>query len=287
MRIVTTIDEARSFVSQARARGKRVGLVPTMGALHAGHFSLIEAAAGECDFVVVSIFVNPTQFGPAEDLAAYPRTTEADHAGCRARGVDMIFQPSVEEMYSRGGLTEVTVSQLTDTLCGRSRPTHFAGVCTVVAKLFHIIPADRAYFGAKDYQQVAIIRQMVADLNFPIEIITCPTVREPDGLAMSSRNANLSAAERKQAPGLHSALLLAAETIRKAHPAAEEVVAAIIAHLSDRAPDGQIDYVQIVDPQTLADVEQTGRPVLVALAVKFSCARLIDNMLVDGPSACL
>ena len=285
MRIVTTIAEARSLVEEARARGKRVGLAPTMGALHAGHFSLIDAAASECDFVAVSIFVNPTQFGPAEDLAAYPRTPEADHTGCRARGVDMIFQPDVETMYGRGGMTEVTVSRMSDTLCGRSRPTHFAGVCTVVAKLFHIIPADRAYFGAKDYQQVAIIRQMVADLNFPIEIVTCPIVREPDGLAMSSRNAYLGPGQRKQAPALHAALRLAADMIRKGHPPAEDVIAAVVGRLSADAPDGQIDYVQIVDPQTLADVEQTGRPVLVALAVKFSGARLIDNMLVDaGPA---
>ncbi len=287
MKIISDIEPMRAFVNDAKAAGKVVGLMPTLGGMHEAHFSLIDRARRECDVVVVSIFLNPTQFCPTEDLSAYPRTSEADRAGCEARGVDAVFAPDVATMYGQGGLTEVTVNGLSQTLCGRSRPTHFAGVCTVVAKLFHIIPADRAYFGAKDYQQVAIIRQMVSDLNFPIEIVTCPTVREPDGLAMSSRNASLSAAEREQAPALHSALLLAAETIRKAHPPAEEVIAAIIANLSDRAPDGQIDYVQIVDPQTLADVEQTGRPVLVALAVKFSGARLIDNMLVDGPSACL
>jgi pantoate--beta-alanine ligase len=285
MNIIKDIEQMRAFVNDAKAAGRIVGLVPTLGGLHEGHFSLIDRARRECDVVVVSIFLNPTQFGPGEDLTSYPCSPDADHAGCQAHGVHAVFAPDVATMYGQGGLTEVMVSRLSDTLCGRSRPTHFAGVCTVVAKLFNIIPAHRAYFGAKDYQQAAIIKQMVADLNFPIEIVLCPTVREPDGLAMSSRNANLSAAEREQAPALHAALLLAADTIRKTRPPADEVIAAIVAHLSARAPDGQIDYVQIVDPATLADVEQTGRPVLVALAVKFGAARLIDNILVDGPSA--
>lgn len=285
MKIIKDIEQMRAFVNDAKAGGKIVGLVPTLGGLHEGHFSLIDRARRECDVVVVSIFLNPTQFGPGEDLASYPHSPEADHAGCESHGVDAVFAPDAEAMYATGGLTQITVSQLSQTLCGRSRPTHFAGVCTVVAKLFNIIPGHRAYFGAKDYQQAVIIKQMAADLNFPIEIVTCPTVREPDGLAMSSRNAYLSAAERKQAPALHAALLLAADTIRKTHPPADEVIAAVVAHLSARAPDGQIDYVQIVNPRTLADVEETGRPVLVALAVKFGGARLIDNMLVDGPSA--
>ncbi len=281
MKIVTTIAEVRSLVAQARAGGQCVGLVPTMGALHEGHLSLIDAASSECDFVVVTIFVNPTQFAPGEDLAAYPRTAQADHAGCEARGVDVLFQPTTEEMYGGGGLTEVTVSKLSQTLCGRSRPTHFVGVCTVVAKLFNIIPADRAYFGAKDYQQVAVIRQMAADLNFPVEVVTCPIVREADGVAMSSRNVNLNPTERKQAPVLHTALRAAAETIGQTHPPAGQVIADILARLAADVSDGEVDYVQIVDPQTLADVEQTDRPVLIALAVKFSQARLIDNMLVD------
>jgi len=285
MKIISDIEPMRALVNRAKAAGKVVGLVPTLGGLHEGHFSLIDRARRECDVVMVSIFLNPTQFGPGEDLDAYPRKPEADHAGCESRGVDAVFAPDAEAMYATGGLTQITISQLSQTLCGRSRPTHFPGVCTVVAKLFNIIPAHRAYFGAKDYQQALIIKQMVADLNFPIEIVVCPTVREPDGLAMSSRNANLSAAEREQAPALHAALLLAADTIHKTHPPADEVIAAIVAHLSARAPDGQIDYVQIVDPATLADVERTGRPVLVALAVKFGKARLIDNMLVDGASA--
>jgi len=285
MKIINDIEQMRAFVNDARASGKSVGLVATLGGLHEGHFSLIDRARRECDVVVVSIFLNPTQFSPGEDLAAYPHSPEADRAGCESRGVDAVFAPDAEAMYATGGLTQITVSQLSQTLCGRSRPTHFAGVCTVVAKLFNIIPGDRAYFGAKDYQQAAIIKQMAADLNFPVQIVVCPTVRQPDGLAMSSRNAYLRAAEREQAPALHAALLLAADTIRKTHPRADEVIAAVVAHLSDEAPDGQIDYVQIVDPATLADVEQTGRPVLVALAVEFGKARLIDNMLVDGPSA--
>jgi len=284
MKIIKDIEQMRVFVNDAKAAGKSVGLVPTLGGLHEGHFSLINRARGECDVVVVSIFLNPTQFGPGEDLASYPHSPEADHAGCESRGVDAVFAPGAEAMYATGGLTEINVSHLTQTLCGRSRPTHFAGVCTVVAKLFNIIPADRAYFGAKDYQQAVVIKQMVADLNFPIEIVVCPTFREPDGLAMSSRNANLSAAEREQAPALHAALELAADMIGKTRPPADEVIAAITAHLSAHAPNGQIDYVQIVDPATLADVEPTGRPVLVALAVKFAKARLIDNMLVDKGS---
>ncbi|MHC4561768.1 MAG: pantoate--beta-alanine ligase [Planctomycetota bacterium] len=286
MKIIHEIDEVRHFAEQAKSAGKTVGLVPTMGALHEGHYSLIDAARADCDVVVVSVFVNPTQFGPNEDLSAYPRTPDSDHAGCEARGADAVFEPDADVMYGEGGLTEVRVSELSETLCGRNRPVHFGGVCTVVAKLFNIVPAQRAYFGAKDYQQAAIIKQMVADLNVPVEIVVCPTVREADGLAMASRNAYLSAEERHQAVELYASLQMAAEMIRSQSPAAKDVIEAIRGRLAERAPLGDIDYVQMVDPQMLTDVEDTDHPVVIALAVKFGRARLIDNMLVDaGPAA--
>jgi len=281
--VASTIEETRSAVAEAKAAGKSVALVPTMGTLHEGHLSLIDAARRACDFVVVSIFVNPTQFAPNEDLAAYPRTPDADRVACETRGVDLVFAPSVETMYPDGGLTTVTVAKLPEMLCGRSRPTHFAGVCTVVAKLLNIVQPDRAMFGAKDYQQATILRRMVADLNVPVEIVVSPIVRDADGLAMSSRNANLSAAERAQAPALHESLRLAERMIRESAPPAGDVIAAMQQHLAERAPDGEIDYLQIVDPDDLSDVETTDRPVVVALAVKFARARLIDNVRVDAP----
>ena len=284
MKVLREIDDVRGLVTEAKAAGRTVGLVPTMGALHAGHFSLIDAARKDCDVVIVSIFVNPTQFGPTEDLAAYPRTPEADHAGCDARGVDVIFEPDAETMYGAGGLTEVRVLKLSEALCGRSRPIHLAGVCTVVMKLFNIVPADKAYFGAKDYQQAVIVRRMAADLNVPTEVVICPTVRQADGLAMSSRNAYLSADQRGQAAELYGALSMAAAMIRSSRPPAADVIAAIGRHLAERAPLGEIDYVQIVDPDDLTDVENTDGPVVIALAVRFGGARLIDNMRVDGPA---
>ncbi|MHC4983115.1 MAG: pantoate--beta-alanine ligase [Planctomycetota bacterium] len=282
MKVAKTIREVRAAIAQARqslrpgseqAAGT-VGLVPTMGALHEGHYSLIDRARGECDFVTVSIFVNPAQFGPNEDLEAYPRTPEADLAGCEHRGVDLVFMPGAEEMHPQEALTTVAVERLARGLCGRSRPTHFPGVCTVVAKLFNIVLPERAYFGAKDFQQAVIIRQMVADLDFPVEIVVCPTVREPDGLAVSSRNAYLTAEERKQATALFGALSLAERMIRRQQPPTARVVEAIRKHLSMHAPDGMVDYAQIVDPEELTDVERTDRPVLVALAVKFGRAVL-------------
>jgi len=282
MIVVEHVDAVRREVAAARGAGKTVALVPTMGALHDGHLSLIDAARADCDFVVVSIFVNPTQFAPSEDLDAYPRAPDADATACEARGVDLILVPTIDAMYGGGGLTQVTVAELSRGLCGRSRPTHFAGVCTVVAKLFNIVQPDRAYFGAKDFQQVTIIRRMVDDLNFPVEIVTCPIVREADGLAMSSRNANLSADHRAQAVALSQALAIAERMVRAESPSAGAVEAAIRARLADGAPDGEIDYIEIVDPQALADVEDACPPVLVAVAVRFGATRLIDNVLVDA-----
>ena len=283
MIVVEQIDAVRRQIAWARGEGKTVGLVPTMGALHEGHLSLIDAARAGCDVVVVSIFVNPTQFAPSEDLARYPRKPAADAVACESRGVDVIFMPSADEMYGSGGLTEITVGALSRGLCGRSRPAHFAGVCTVVAKLLNIVQPDRAYFGAKDFQQVAIIRRMVADLNFPVEIVTCPIVREADGLAMSSRNANLSPDQRRQAVALSQSLGLAERLIGDGVPPAETVFAAMRDHLAAAAPDGEIDYIEMVDPRELTSVETAARPVLVALAVRFGPTRLIDNVLVDAP----
>jgi pantoate--beta-alanine ligase len=281
--VAETIAAARQTVAAARAEGRRVGFVPTMGALHDGHFSLIDRARRECDFAAVSIFVNPTQFAPDEDLAAYPRPREADLAACRERGVDLVFAPTVEEMYPDGpggGLTTVSVSKLPNTLCGRSRPTHFAGVCTVVSKLFNIVQPDAAYFGQKDYQQTTIIRRMVRDLDMLVEIVVGETVREADGVAMSSRNAYLTPEERAQAVALSQALQLAENLIDASHPPAADVVAAMRNHIAAAAPLGEIDYVQLVHPETLENVDVTDRPLVAALAVRFPSARLIDNRIV-------
>jgi len=284
VKVVGSIEEVRRSVAEARSAGKSVALVPTMGKLHEGHCSLIDAARSACDFVAVSIFVNPTQFGPGEDFESYPRSRDEDIAACRSRGVDLVFIPSVETMYARRALTTVSVFELSETLCGRNRPTHFAGVCTVVAKLLNIFTPDKAFFGAKDFQQSVIVRRMVEDLNFPVEIVVCPTVREGDGVAMSSRNEYLDPKQRKEAAALNEALQLAAEQITQSRPPAKDVIAVIRRHLESRVPGGEIDYVQIVDPNDLTDVETTDREVLIALAVRIAKARLIDNILVEGPS---
>jgi pantoate--beta-alanine ligase len=282
MEVVATIQDVRRLVSQARLAGGAIALVPTMGALHNGHASLIDAAGKDGSFVAVSIFINPTQFGPNEDLARYPRPIQQDIELCRRHGAGLVFMPAVEEMYPPGGnFTQVSINKLGDGLCGSSRPGHFTGVCTVVAKLMNIAQPDIAYFGAKDFQQAAIIRQMTADLNFPVKIVVCPTVREPDGLAMSSRNIYLSPDHRRQAIALSASLRLAGEMIRQSHPPATEIIQAIRRHIGQHAPDGVIDYVEVVDPLNLSVVSQTDRPVCIALAVKFGTTRLIDNVVVD------
>ncbi len=284
MKVAKTIDEIRRLVADARVGGARlVGLVPTMGALHEGHYSLIDVARGECDFVVVSIFVNPTQFAPNEDYRNYPRPVENDLAGCESHGVDAVFAPSADEMYQAGFAATVKVAGLTESMEGRCRPGHFDGVCTVVAKLFNIVGPNVAYFGAKDYQQSAVIRKMVADLDMPLRIAVCPIVREADGLAMSSRNANLDDAERIQAPVLHESLRLAERLIREGERNAANVIESVQSLLGENAPLGEADYVAIVDPDSLAAVEEIESDVVVALAVKFPSARLIDNMRVDVP----
>jgi pantoate--beta-alanine ligase len=282
MDVVKTVEEVRRRIAAARAAGRTVGLVPTMGNLHEGHLRLLDAAKGACSFAAVSLFVNPTQFGPGEDFARYPRTLEADLAACQARGADLVFCPEAAEMYRPDCRTEVRVRGLGEVLCGASRSGHFAGVATVVAKLLNIFQPDAAFFGAKDFQQTVIIRRMVEDLDIPARIVVCPTVREADGLAMSSRNAYLSAEERRQAPALYESLRRAQESLRRGPATAGEVAAAIREVLSAGAPSGIVDYVKVVDPWSLADVEVARPPVLVAVAVKFGRTRLIDNVLVDG-----
>jgi pantoate--beta-alanine ligase len=278
MRICKTIDEMRSACRTARGGGKRLGFVPTMGALHEGHLSLVRAARASCDLVAASIFVNPIQFGPNEDLAKYPRTFEADLALLEKEGVELLFAPSVEEMYPAGAVTWVTVEGLSGKLDGRSRPGHFRGVTTVVAKLFHIVEPDAAFFGQKDAAQVAIIRRMVRDLNFPVEIVACPIVREPDGLAMSSRNAYLDPEQRKQALVLHRALLRVKKTWEAGERDGAKLVSAGCEEVAGEK-SVRLDYFEIVDPDSLDSVESVADGALVAVAAFVGATRLIDNIL--------
>lgn len=277
---LATIVEIRAALAEARARGASIGLVPTMGALHEGHLSLIRAARADNDIVVVSIFVNPTQFGPGEDLARYPRDLAGDSLLCSEAGADLIFCPSAAEMYPEPYSTWVEVEGLTRGLCGRSRPGHFRGVCTVVSKLFNICAPDRAYFGEKDAQQLAVVDRMVRNLDFPVEIVRCPTVREPDGLAMSSRNARLSAEERAQAPVLYRALCAAVERVRAGERDAA-VIDRLIRSILAEAPLGVVDYVEIVGCEDLQPVETLTGDILLAVAVRFGGTRLIDNVRVS------
>lgn len=284
MKIAQRISEVRALVRDRRQEGRRIGFVPTMGYLHEGHLSLVRRARADCGTVVVSIFVNPLQFGPREDLAAYPRDLERDAALLRAEGVDLLFAPPEEEMYPQGQpLTFVEVHGLTAGLCGASRPGHFRGVATVVNKLFQIVQPDAAYFGQKDYQQLQVIRRMVLDTNLPVEIVGCPIVREPDGLAMSSRNVYLTPPERTAARVLSQALAAA----RGRAAAGERDAAALQAHVQAviaAEPLARIDYVAIVDAESLQPVERLSGRVLVALAVYIGRTRLIDNTVLELPS---
>jgi pantoate--beta-alanine ligase len=278
LKICTTIDEMRDASRAARGAGKRLGFVPTMGALHEGHLSLVRSARGASSVVAASIFVNPTQFGPTEDLAKYPRSFDRDRELLEHSGVEFLFVPSAEEMYPAGAVTWVTVEELSGKLDGRSRPGHFRGVTTVVAKLFHIIEPDAAFFGQKDAAQVAIIRRMVRDLNLPIEIVVCPIVREPDGLAMSSRNTYLDPQQRKQALVLHRSLL----RVRQLVDAGERNAAGLVTAGRDefgREGSVRLDYFEIVDPDTLDTVEDVSGGALVAVAACVGSTRLIDNLL--------
>jgi pantoate--beta-alanine ligase len=273
---VDTIAAMRRLSREARARGESLGLVPTMGALHAGHLALIARARAECDRVAVSLFVNPIQFNQAADLQQYPRTFATDLEACRQAGVDWLFAPSAEEMYPGKVVTYVHVEELTEGLCGAFRPGHFRGVATVVAKLFHIVEPDRAYFGEKDFQQLAVIRRMVRDLDFAVEIVPVETVREPDGLAMSSRNALLGQKERRAAVALSQALIAAQDALAGGERSAREVRAAALAVLENE-PLARVEYVDVVDPVTLQPVARVERDARIALAVWIGGVRLIDN----------
>jgi len=279
MKICPTINETRAACRSLRLRGKRLGLVPTMGALHEGHLSLVRAAKAQCDVVAVSIFVNPTQFGPAEDFGEYPRQLERDYQLLKKEGVDIVFAPSAEEMYPKGEVTWVTVERLSEKLDGRSRPGHFRGVTTVVAKLFHVVEPDVAFFGQKDAAQLAVIRRMARDLNFPVEIVACPIVREPDGLAMSSRNGYLRPDERLRALALHRSLRRVEEEFRAGERSAARLIAAA-SEVFAQEPEIRLDYFEIVDPDTLDPVERISQPTLVAVAVYVGTTRLIDNVVV-------
>ena len=279
MKICATISEARAACRDARACRKRLGLVPTMGALHEGHLSLVRAAKG-CDAVAVSIFVNPTQFGPTEDLSKYPRQFDRDCRLLEKEGVDILFAPPVEEIYPNGAVTWVLVEGLSEKLDGRSRPGHFRGVTTIVAKLFHILEPETAFFGQKDAAQLAVIRRMVQELNFRVEIVACPIVREPDGLAMSSRNAYLNPEERGRALVLQRSL----QRARQEFQAGERMAAKLISAAKDvlaREPHVALDYLEIVDPDTLDPVERISQRTLVAVAGYVGSTRLIDNAVID------
>jgi len=278
MQITRTVAETRTALRDSRSEGRVIGLVPTMGALHAGHVSLVRAARSQCDRVAVSIFVNPTQFGPNEDFAKYPRTWETDCALLEREGVDLLFAPSPEEMYPKGASTFIEVAGVSDRLDGASRPGHFRGVATVVAKLFQIVDPDKAYFGQKDAAQVAVLRRMVRDLNFSTGLVVCPTVREPDGLALSSRNRYLSSEERKQALVLSRALWRVEEQATRGITNPAQLVRSALTALAEE-PKIRIDYCKVVDPETLEDVADLSAGALVALAAFVGATRLIDNVV--------
>jgi len=279
MQIATTIAETRAAVAALRAQGKSIGLVPTMGALHEGHLSLVRAARAACAAVVATIFVNPAQFGPNEDLSKYPRTFDADCELLRAEGVELLFAPAVEEMYPAGATTFVAVEPIGDRLDGASRPGHFRGVATVVAKLFHIVAPHKAFFGQKDAAQVAVLRRMVRDLDFDLELVVCPTVREPDGLAMSSRNRYLSEEDRYRALILHRALRHIEAKIAGGEIESTPLIRAGLEVLAED-PDARLDYLRIVDPDTLEDLADVENGALVAVAAWIGPARLIDNVVI-------
>lgn len=282
MIIATTIAQVRAQVAAWKKEGLTVGLVPTMGYLHEGHASLVDEAVRQCDRVVASDFVNPTQFGPNEDLEAYPRDFDRDCALLEEHGCAMVFHPAVEEMYAPGAATYVEIlSDMPKQLCGKTRPIHFRGVCTVVSKLFNIVTPDKAFFGQKDAQQLAIIRRMVRDLSYGIEIVGCPIVREADGLAKSSRNTYLSEAERQAALVLSESVFLGQKMVAEGETDANKIIAAMTEHIQAQ-PLAKIDYVSAVDGVTMDPVDQIAGTVLVAMAVYIGKTRLIDNFIVEG-----
>lgn len=277
METVTTVSEVRKAVKSWKKAGLTIGLVPTMGYLHEGHKSLITRAVAENDRVIVSDFVNPTQFAPNEDYESYPRDINADAALCADAGASLIFNPDPSEMY-HDALTSVSVDKITKVLCGKTRPIHFSGVCTVVSKLFNITTPDRAYFGQKDAQQLCVIRKMAADLNFDIEIVGCPIIREADGLAKSSRNTYLNADERKAALCLSRALNMGKAAAENGETSAKRITDIVRSEI-EREPLAKIDYVEAVSFNTLEDVETVTKPMLCAVAVYIGKTRLIDNFI--------
>ena len=279
MEIITTIENIRSIVNHWKDKGYSIGFVPTMGYLHDGHAALIDQARKDNDKVIVSIFVNPTQFGENEDLNSYPRDINRDKSLCEAHKADIIFSPTSDEMY-HDRKAFVNIVELSDTLCGISRPIHFKGVCTVITKLFNIIQPTNAYFGEKDAQQLAIIRKMVYDLNFPVNIIGVPIVRESDGLAKSSRNTYLSKEERKAATILYKAIQMGKQTIK--HGASADSIINVMTNIVNTEPLAKIDYISVVDAITMQPVQEITAPVLVAMAVYIGSTRLIDNFSFDA-----
>ena len=284
MLVLETRDELRRHLDGVRGAGRSVGLVPTMGALHDGHLSLVRAAVGQCDEVVLTIFVNPLQFAAGEDLSAYPRPIERDLAMADAAGVDVVFTPSTAEMYPPGASTTVRVAGLTETLEGTSRPTHFDGVTTIVAKLFALTGPCRAYFGEKDFQQLAVVKRMATDLEMPIVVVGCPIVREPDGLAMSSRNVHLTPAQRSAARVLSIALRAGVSLVRSGEQNGSAVVDAMTATVSEE-PEARLDYAAAVDPSTLEPVDRLvpGTAPRLLVAARFGTTRLLDNLSVVVP----
>ncbi|MFM1652679.1 pantoate--beta-alanine ligase [Brevibacillus sp. B_LB10_24] len=280
MKQIKTIPELRRELQLIRREGKSIGLVPTMGYLHAGHLSLVEAAREACDTVVMSIFVNPLQFGPNEDFERYPRDLARDSQLAELAGVDFLFTPSVEEMYPRPILTKVSVGQVSEPLCGRNRPGHFDGVATVVSKLFHLVWPDKAFFGQKDAQQLAVIEQMVFDLSMPITVVGCPIIREADGLALSSRNVYLNQEERSQATVLYRSLQAAQQMLRDGGASVADVRDLVIEMINGQ-PLAEIDYVEVVNYPSLSPAEELrpGQRICIAVAVRFGRTRLIDNVI--------
>ncbi len=280
MKTLTTISELRAEIAQHRLQGQSIGLVPTMGYLHAGHASLIERAAAECDLVIATVFVNPLQFAATEDLSSYPRDAPGDSSTAATAGADLLFLPGLQEMYPlgrEGVLTSVSVNELSAVMEGESRPTHFAGMCTVVAKLFNIAGPCTAYFGKKDFQQLAIVQAMVRDLSFDVELVGCEICREPDGLAMSSRNVYLSAEQRAAAPVLAQALVAAARALTRGETSVDRLRATMMDVISTQAI-GQVEYLEVVDPITLRPLTQADARSRFLGAVRFGSVRLIDNL---------
>ena len=277
LKIATTIKEVRDTVKEWKSQGLTVGLVPTMGYLHEGHGSLIKTSASECDKTVVSVFLNPTQFAPNEDLESYPRDFEQDKVLCEKMGADLVFHPEVREMYEQDNATFVEIlSEMPKQLCGKTRPIHFRGVCTVVSKLFNIVTPDKAFFGEKDAQQLAIIKRMVRDMSYGIEIVGCPIIREEDGLAKSSRNTYLNEEERKSALCLSKAIFLGENLVKKGETDANKVLEEM-KKLINKEPLARIDYVEAVDGVTMMPVDKIEKDTLVAMAVYIGKTRLIDN----------